>query len=385
MERTASVEEVLPFRRVMAALRAAIAFGCLFVQLEPDAQSYWAVTAMSVLFACYALAALLLRWDGRSGVDLFALVGQTIFFLVFAAFGATGRTVLSCALYFHLLLATMFFHSWWDTWIVAVVSSGFLAVVRTERTAALLPVVVWLGLLAAAGSLHKSRREKLFADSARQARESREQAEQARDAERRKLAGDFHDGPLQAFTSLQLRLEVLRKIMERKPQAAEEELRSLQELARSQTAEMRAFLRGIRPVEVGQAGLVASLRQVAAEFQKHSGITATFRSLGSPRSESAATCSELVQIVREALHNVQKHSKATRVAVTVQGGPNRLEISVEDNGVGFSFNGAYNQDELELLRLGPSSIQTRVRALGGELVVESRPQRGASITVRVPA
>jgi len=293
--------------------------------------------------------------------------------------------MLSSALYLHLLLATMFFHSWWDTWIVAAVSSGFLAAVHTQRTAALLPVVVWLSLLAAVGSLYKSRREKAFTESARQAREFREQAEQARDAERRKLAGDFHDGPLQAFTSLQLRLEVLRKIMERKPQAAGEELRSLQELARSQTAEMRAFLRGIRPVEVGQAGLVASLRQVVAEFQKHSGIAVTFRSLGSPVSESTQTSAELVQIVREALNNVQKHSKATRVAVTVQGGQNRLEISVEDNGVGFSFSGAYNQDELELLRLGPSSIQTRVRSLGGELVVESRPQRGASITVRVPA
>ena len=385
MEQTGSVDDAFPYLRLLAAVRAAIAIACLAVQLMPGARSPWAVTVLAFLFVCYALLALSLRWGGRPGLDLLALIGQTIFFLVFAAFGADSNSVLSCALYFQLLLSIMLVHSWWNAWIVAAVSSGFLAVVHTERTAVLLPVVAWLSLLAVASAMYKSRRERLCADQLRQAKESREQAERASDEERQKLAGDFHDGPLQGFTSLQLRLEVLRRILERNPQAAEEELRSVRDLVRSQTAEMRVFYRGIRPVEVGQAGLVASLRQVVAEFQTHSGISATFHSVGSPASESAQTSSELVQIVREALNNAQKHSRATRVAVTLQSARDRLEISVEDNGVGFPFSGAYNQDELELLRQGPSSIQTRVRSLGGELVVESHPHRGSSITVRVPA
>jgi signal transduction histidine kinase len=385
MERTGGVDDTFPYRRMLAALRLALALACLAVQLQPEAHSLWPVTVLAFLFVCYALVALLFRWEGRPGLDLLVLVGQTIFFLVFAAFGAGGNPVLNSALYFQLLLSTMLGHAWWDTFIVAAVSSGFLAFAHTERMTALLPVVVWLSLLAAAGSLHKRRREAWYAEQLRQAKEFREQAERLRDEERQKLAGDFHDGPLQGFSSLQMRLEVLRRILERNPQAALEELRSVQELARSQTGEMRAFYRGIRPVEVGQAGLVASLRQVVAEFEKHSGIAATLHSLGSPGSSSGQTSAELVQIVREALNNVQKHSKATRVAVTIQSLPNQLEVSVEDNGIGFSFSGAYDQKELELLRLGPSSIQTRVRALGGELAVESHPQRGSSITVRVPA
>jgi signal transduction histidine kinase len=385
VEPTGSVDDELPSRRILAVLRAAVAAACLANQLAPGARSPLAVTVMAVLFACYALASLLFRWEGRPGLDLLALVGQTIFFLVFAAFGAGSSPLLSCALYFQLLLTTMLLHSWLDTWIVAAASSGFLAVIRTERTAALLPVVAWLSLLAAAGAVHKWRRMKWYRDQLQQARAQAEQAERVREEERRKLAGDFHDGPLQGFSGLQMRLEVLRRILERKPEAALEELRSVQELVKSQTAEMRAFYRGIRPVEVGRAGLTASLRQVVAEFQKHSGIAATFHSLGSPGCESAQTSSELVQIVREALNNVQKHSKATRVAVTIQSVRNQLEISVEDNGIGFPFSGAYNQDELELLRMGPSSIQTRVRSLGGELVVASHPQTGSSVTVRVPA
>jgi two-component system sensor histidine kinase DegS len=182
-----------------------------------------------------------------------------------------------------------------------------------------------------------------------------------------------------------MRLETLRKIMERKPEEAMEELRSVQELSRSQTAEMRAFLRGIRPVEVGEAGLVSSLRQSVTEFQKHSGIAAGFQSQGVPDPSSAVRSAELVQIVQEALNNVRKHSKATRAAVTVRGGGNQIEITVEDNGAGFPFSGSYSLEELDLLRLGPASIRIRVRSLGGKLTLESRPQRGSSLSVRIPA
>ena len=62
----------------------------------------------------------------------------------------------------------------------------------------------------------------------------------------------------------------------------------------------------------------------------------------------------------------------------------RLEIRAEDNGGGFPFSGTFTLDELELLRLGPVSIKRRVRMLGGELQLESRPGHGASLQIRIP-
>jgi signal transduction histidine kinase len=385
MEQTGGLADSLLVRRLLAAFRAAIAMACLLVQLAPPVASHWGVTTAAFLFAAYALVSLLARWEERPGFELLGLIVQTIFFLVFSAFGNGSGILLGGALYCHLMLSCLLTQSFWNTCIVSAASNGFLAVVHTEQTAALWPVAAWLSVLAAAGALQRSRIERLLTDSARHVGEWREQAERARDAERQKLAGDFHDGPLQGFAALQMRLETLRKIMERKPEAAMEELRSVQELSRGQTAEMRAFLRGIRPVEVGEAGLVSSLRQSVTEFQKHSGIGASFQSQGSPDPGSAARSAELVQIVQEALNNVRKHSKATRVAVTIDGSANQIEITVEDNGAGFPFSGAYSLEELDLLRLGPASIRTRVRSLGGKLTLESRPQRGASISVQIPA
>jgi signal transduction histidine kinase len=61
-----------------------------------------------------------------------------------------------------------------------------------------------------------------------------------------------------------------------------------------------------------------------------------------------------------------------------------VEVSVDDDGAGFAFSGSFSLDELDLLRLGPQSIRRRVRALSGELLVESRPGHGAGLKIRIP-
>ena len=61
-----------------------------------------------------------------------------------------------------------------------------------------------------------------------------------------------------------------------------------------------------------------------------------------------------------------------------------LEICVDDNGRGFPFSGAYNLEELELLRLGPASLKRRARSLNSQMILESHPGRGAGLKFRIP-
>ena len=88
-------------------------------------------------------------------------------------------------------------------------------------------------------------------------------------------------------------------------------------------------------------------------------------------------------MLREALHNVQKHAGATRVAVALEKTDRGLEISIDDNGHGFAFAGSYSLEELELLRLGPTSIKRRVRTLGAEMLLDSKPGQGAGLRIRL--
>jgi signal transduction histidine kinase len=369
----------------LAVCRAIVGSACLALQISLGTASRWPVTAMAAIFACYGLVTVVFRWRMRRGSALLSLIAQTIFFLVFAAFGAGDSVLMGSALFLYLLLLVLVAHPWWDTLIVAGASVSFLALVPGYRAQDLFEVLLSAGLLASVGAFLKARLDRRLAESLQRVEAYRKLAETARDAERHKLAGDFHDGPLQGFIGIQLRLEVLRKLVERDPQAAQQELQDLQDVSKAQVEEMRSFLRDIRPVEPGAAGLSASLRQALAEFQKRSGITTTFQSSGSLDLASPVASREAVQLVREALTNVRKHSKATCVAVTVTHSDDRLGISIEDNGTGFAFSGAYTLEELELLRTGPFSIQKRVRAMEGDLVVESRPHRGSSVIVRIPA
>lgn len=361
--------------------RAVLAFACLVVEAALNFRG--PVMLPAFVFAAYSLATLVGSWETRPGVEFLSIVLETVFFLVYSVFGSGPAVVLPAALFLHLMLACLFLLKWWNTWLIWGASTTVIALAGAPRVDILWPLVFWVGLAVTITSIFWDRREKVLEEGRRQAAEFREQAARIREAERTKLAGDFHDGPLQAFAAVQIRLEVVKRMLEREPEAARQELAALVDLVRRQYMEMRAFLRNLRPVELGGAGLVASIRQVIAEFEKQTGIKVTFETSGEPGLESAERTAEAVQIVREALNNVQKHSRATRVAVSVEGRRNQAVLIIEDNGVGFPFSGSYSLDELEKLGLGPLSIEKRVRSLGGGLLVESRPQGGARLTVEL--
>ena len=88
--------------------------------------------------------------------------------------------------------------------------------------------------------------------------------------------------------------------------------------------------------------------------------------------------------MRETLNNIHKHSGASRVALTLGASGKKLELRAEDNGGGFPFGGSFTLDEMELMRMGPVSIKRRVRMMGGELILHSRPGQGSTLEVRFP-
>ncbi len=206
----------------------------------------------------------------------------------------------------------------------------------------------------------------------------------AYERERMRVAQDFHDGPLQSVISFQMRVHTIRKMFDRDPAAATEELEALQEVARKQVAEMRAFVHSMRPVEIDTSSLTAAARRLAESFQKESGVPVTFMAGDQPVSVPGKISVDILQIIREALHNIHKHASATHVLLSLEENENHLSIAVNDNGKGFRFGGKYSLEELEQLRMGPNSIKQRMRALGGDLLLESQPGHGTSLRMTIP-
>ena len=103
----------------------------------------------------------------------------------------------------------------------------------------------------------------------------RSQAEGAREAERQRIAADFHDGPLAELHQLPNAAGDYQETDGSRWARAADELRQLQDLCRGQVADLRSFVRSMRPADEGMS-LSASLNRMVDSFQRDAGISATF-------------------------------------------------------------------------------------------------------------
>ena len=359
------------------------AVGLAITLLLPTAASSLLYAVLGLFLAYSTAVAIRSRWQSGT-FGLLVLFTDTIFFLIIASFGTEHLLWLASVFYLYLLTEALVFYGQVEVVLVAGVCAVFCAVLPYPEIRTLERTVIVTGALACGFAVNKQRQKTKLDELEAQLHEAKKAAEKAQETERMRIASDFHDGPLQSFISLQMRLEIVRKLMERDFNAGMQDLKQLYGLAQSQVRDLRAFLHSMRPVDVDGANLVATARRTAENFQKESGIPVTFMGTNSPVGLPPEMSLEVLQMLREALHNVQKHAGASRVAVAMDKTDRGLEISVDDNGHGFNFAGTYSLEELELLRLGPASLKRRARSLSADLLLESRPGRGSGLKVRIP-
>jgi signal transduction histidine kinase len=370
--------------RYVACARALFAAAGLIAFYRQAPHGGAVLFAVLGLFLVYALT-LAARGPLRSGMlGLLALVVDTIYFMVLARYGPERLLWLISLFFLYLLTEALVSYGPWEVVVVALVGIVICAALPNPALRTVERVVVVAGALASGFAVNKRRQSVQIAALQEELEEARNDARKARELESERIASDFHDGPLQSFISLQMRLEILRKLLERDFSAGMADLKELQALAQSQIRDLRAFLHSMRPVDVDGANLVAAARRTVETFQKENGIPVAFLGSNTPVELPRETTLEVLQMLREALHNVQKHAGATRVAVAMEKTGGGLEISVDDNGHGFGFSGAYTLEELELLRLGPASLKRRARSLNADMLLDSRPGRGVGLRFRVP-
>lgn len=326
-----------------------------------------------------------IRGRAQTGMlGLLALFGDTVYFLIVASYGGDPLLWTASIFFLYLLAEAISFYGELEVVVISALAVVFCAVLPYESLRRLERTMLVAGAFASGIAIRQRRQQNEMGQMRAQLDEARAAAAKAGEQERQRIASDFHDGPLQSFISLQMRLEILRKLLERDFNAGLQDLKQLQALAQGQVRDLRAFLHSMRPVDVEGGNLVATARRAAESFQKESGIPVTFVGDATPVGLPQEMTLEVLQMIRESLHNVQKHAGATRVAVTLEKTDRGLEISVDDNGHGFNFAGTYSLEELELLRLGPASLKRRARSLNADLQLESRPGRGAGLKFRIP-
>ena len=200
--------------------------------------------------------------------------------------------------------------------------------------------------------------------------------------ERARVARELHDTAIQSLISIEMQVDVLRRKTNGAPQASE--LERIQQLLREEVLNMRELMLTMRPVEIGPQHFLDFVAQLVERFRSDTGVDARFVSELEEVTLPATACRELVRVVQEGLVNVRKHSGARSVYVRFGAQNGLWKLVIDDDGCGFAFTGRLTLTELDDLHRGPTVIKERVRAIGGDMVIESSPGHGARLEITVP-
>jgi two-component system NarL family sensor kinase len=150
------------------------------------------------------------------------------------------------------------------------------------------------------------------------------------------------------------------------------------------TTDLRTLIHELKPIELDPRRLVDFLAGMVERYRYETGIGAKFVCDEENVTLRPQVCRHVAGIVQEALANVKKHSGADNVLVRLGSDQGNWVLSIEDDGRGFAFSGHLSPADLERMRAGPLIIKERVRSLGGEMSIESKPGQGARLLITFP-
>lgn len=196
--------------------------------------------------------------------------------------------------------------------------------------------------------------------------------------ERFHIARELHDDAGQALSLLKLSLGSLEQDPECTP-GIRQGLDELKGVADGVLEALHQMAVNLRPIALDHLGLVAALEQLAKNMSS-TNLSIQFKPLGFQGERLPGDLEvSLYRIAQEALTNIIRHARASRVGILLERHAGQVKLFVEDNGIGFNLDQA-NQNE----RIGLVGMRERAEMFGGKLTIETHPQVGTSVIVEVP-
>ena len=201
---------------------------------------------------------------------------------------------------------------------------------------------------------------------------------QTLEAEIKRIAYAVHDEAGQLLVAVHL---ALAEVVPELPEAQQVQVARIKELLNQVEKHLRRYSHELRPTMLDDLGWIPAIRFLAEGISKRASLPIHIDAAVSERLPGPMETT-LYRIVQEALTNAVKHAKATNVWINAWKKNHMLFCSIRDDGRGFDSSGAHPAPAQK--GLGLIAMQERVTAIGGTLHIESRPGRGAEISIRLP-
>jgi signal transduction histidine kinase len=197
---------------------------------------------------------------------------------------------------------------------------------------------------------------------------------QAQEVERRHLARELHDEVAQALTAAKINLKAA---MADAGSTISARLQETALILDRLLGQVRQISLDLRPSMLDDLGLVPALRALLDEQARRASIEVHFSPRDVPENLHAEIQTICFRIVQEAITNVVRHAKATRVDVDLHRENGKLRLLIRDNGIGFDV-------ESRTARLGLIGIKERAALVGGQAKIISETNKGTTIDISLP-
>lgn len=233
-----------------------------------------------------------------------------------------------------------------------------------------------LALFGAVGMAYRSRIAKVRRQAFAQ-RKFTEELLASQERERSRIAGELHDSLVQDLLVAKNRSLIG---LQRHPDATqmERELKEVSVVLSRAISEVRDVAHNLRPYQLDRLGLTRAIQSLVAEVAESSSINMSIEADNIDQQFVGERSIQLYRILQEATNNIVRHSQASVAHIFIRRRQSSTEITVRDDGKGFSPDGLHFQG------FGLTGIAQRVRMMGGTYSIDSAPGNGTVLHINVP-
>jgi len=225
---------------------------------------------------------------------------------------------------------------------------------------------------------HKKSKDALEQKS-KQLRELNKKIENIKEEQNVQIAREIHDELGQSLTAINLEVNWVSKKHADNPQIVSR-MYEISKIVENTIGTVRKISRDLRPRLLDQLGILPAIESLIKDFKNRTGIeTILIMPEISVNLDSTGSIT-VYRILQEALTNITRHSKCTRVDITINVEKNSLILKIKDNGAGFNLKNKINETE----SLGLIGMQQRADMIHGKIEINTKEEHGTEIILNVP-
>jgi len=262
-----------------------------------------------------------------------------------------------------------------------VVAEG-IPVLRKDRSVLYADIttsaVAYLGRPCSIGVFHDISRRREAQERLERRHRALRQMLRAQDRERQLVAYEIHDGLAQLLSGAIMHLQTLEQLNPRDSEQASNCLRTGLDMLGEALGEARRLIGGLRPPILDESGVVAAIAHLIHDLRDRDGLRVAFHNRVEFDRLEPILENAIFRVVQEGLANVRRHSRSDRARVRLVQQGDRVDLEVQDWGIGFDPHGVGDD------HFGLMGIRERARLLGGKVAIQSTPGEGTRIAVSLP-